>query len=202
VAPKRHTRRPGSSNRLRIIGGRWRGRRLSFPDAPGLRPTADRVRETLFNWLQTNLPGARVLDAYAGSGALGFEAASRGATEVLMLERDPRVVAALKHSRAELGAEGVHIRRGNALQCLAGDQGPWDLVFLDPPFGQGLAGQSLSAIRESNCLAPEGRVYLEVEADLDLRPDLEGWRILRDRRAGDVRYLLLAAESPDDTPAP
>ncbi len=196
MAPKRHPRRPGSSNRLRIIGGRWRGRRLSFPDAPGLRPTADRVRETLFNWLQTRLPGARVLDAYAGSGALGFEAASRGAAEVLMLERDPRVVAALERSRAELGAEAVRIRRGNALQRLAQPtETPWDIVFLDPPFGQDLAHKSLSAIRESGALAPEGLVYLEVEAGLDLAPLLADWTVLRDKRAGEVRYLLLGLPS-------
>ncbi len=196
MAPKRNARRPGSSNRLRIIGGRWRGRRLSFPDAPGLRPTADRVRETLFNWLQTRLPGARVLDAYAGSGALGFEAASRGAAEVLMLERDPRVVTALERNRAELGAEAVRIRRGNALQRLAEPPGtPWDIVFLDPPFGQDLAHKSLSAIRESGALAPEGLVYLEVEAGLDLAPLLDDWTVLRDKRAGEVRYLLLSLPS-------
>ncbi|RMG58216.1 MAG: 16S rRNA (guanine(966)-N(2))-methyltransferase RsmD [Gammaproteobacteria bacterium] len=193
-------KRPGGSNRLRIIGGRWRGRRLVFPDAAGLRPTPDRVRETLFNWLQSRVPGARVLDAFAGSGALGFEAASRGAGQVLMIERAPRVLRALEHSRDELGAEAVEIRRGNALEYLSHCEDPWDLILLDPPFGQGLAEKSLYAIRESGCLSPEGRVYLEVERQLPLDAALDGWQVLHDRQAGDVRYLLLAQQEQDSSP--
>lgn len=181
-------RRPGARNELRIIGGQWRGRRLSFVEAPGLRPTPDRVRETLFNWLQAVIPGARCLDLYAGSGALGFEAASRGAGEVVMVEREPRVCARLRENARCLGAE-VSIVQGGAEAYLR-QAAPFDVVFLDPPFHQGLVELSLRALAEGGLLRPGGRVYIEAEAELGEPPLPAGWTLLRSKRAGEVGYHL------------
>lgn len=182
-------RRPGARNELRIIGGRWRGRRLSFLDAPGLRPTPDRVRETLFNWLQALIPGARCLDLYAGSGALGFEAASRGAGEVVMVERKPQVCARLRENARRLGAE-VNIVQACAQAYLRAAATPFDVVFLDPPFHQGLVAASLRALVEGGLVRPGGRVYIEAEAGLGEPPLPAGWTLLRSKRAGEVGYHL------------
>ena len=125
-------------NSLRIIGGRYRRRILRFPDSEGLRPTPDRVRETLFNWLGQELDGERCLDLFAGSGALGFEAASRGAAHVVMVEQAPKVLAALQENAKMLrDPPGVEIIRGDALQYLASTKSKFDLIFLDPPFNKG-----------------------------------------------------------------
>ena len=141
--PPSRTAAPGS---VRIIGGRWRGSKLPVASAPGLRPTSDRARETLFNWLQPMLPGARVLDLFAGSGALGLEALSRGAREVLLVERDPQLAQSLRVTCARLGAGGpATALRAGALQLLrAALQRRFDLVFPDPPFGSGAAGAALA----------------------------------------------------------
>ncbi len=180
---------------MRIIGGAWRRRWLPVADAPGLRPTADALRETLFNWLQPVLPGARVLDLYAGTGALGFEAASRGAQSVLLVERDRRVAGGLEQAGEVLGATSVEVRCADAARFLeAGPDaaGPFHVVFLDPPFERGLLGPALQALLEGNWLAPGARVYAELEAHRDLA-EVVGpkWRILRERTAGQARGLLL-----------
>ncbi len=150
----------GGRHQVRIVGGQWRSRLLPVADQPGLRPTPDRVRETLFNWLGQDLSGWRCVDAFAGSGALGFEAASRGAPDVLMVERDPALVAALNAARMQLDAKAVRVQRGDglaALQQLA--PGSVDLVLLDPPFDSEVFAPAVRAA--ARAVAADGHVYLE-----------------------------------------
>ena len=147
-------------HQVRIVGGQWRSRLLPVADAPGLRPTPDRVRETLFNWLGQDLGGWRCVDAFAGSGALGFEAASRGAVDVQMVERDPALVTALKGVRTQLGAEAVHVQRGDGVAALAAlPAGSVDLVLLDPPFDSDVFERALQAA--ARAVGANGHVYLE-----------------------------------------
>lgn len=173
-------------NRVRIVGGAWRSRLISFPPAKDLRPTPDRVRETLFNWLGQDLSGKTCLDLFAGSGALGFEAASRGARRVVMVESDPAVFRALVASRAVLDASSVEVRRADALQFLAGDAGVYDVVFLDPPFRAGRWPQLAQVLPPR--LAPGALVYYESALPPDLPP---GWETVRQGQAGMVKYQLL-----------
>jgi len=186
---------------VRIVGGRWRGTKLAVPDRPGLRPTSDRVRETLFNWLLPLLPGARVLDAFAGSGALGLEAVSRGAAEAVLIERDPALAEALRAAVARLdAAERVQVVADDALRWLGRSPGPrFDLVFLDPPFAGdadgGLWARAWAAAEP--WLADEAWLYLECPAPagggagsdpaVEPRP---GWALHREGRTRDVRYAL------------
>jgi 16S rRNA (guanine(966)-N(2))-methyltransferase RsmD len=178
-------------SRLRIIGGTWRSRLIDFPAVPGLRPTPDRVRETLFNWLGQDLAGLACLDLFAGSGVLGLEAASRGAVHVTLVERDGRALAALKRNAAALGASAVEIRRADALEFLALSDRRFDVVFLDPPYGQGW----LERIEEplSRLLAPQAMVYAEAEREL---AGLGKWRRLKHRQAGQVHYHLFESDIP------
>lgn len=181
-------------NRVRIIGGAWRSRRITFPPAAGLRPTPDRVRETLFNWLGQDLTGRSCLDLYAGSGALGFEALSRGAAAVVMVERDRQAVQALRDNAARLGAANLEVAGTDALQFLRSDRRLFDVVFLDPPYGSGVLPGILRDLRAH--LAAEGRVYAESGGNLELPP---GWMTVREGRAGAVHYHLLAkAPHADD----
>jgi 16S rRNA (guanine966-N2)-methyltransferase len=177
-------------NEVRIIGGRWRRRKLRFPEAEGLRPTPDRVRETLFNWLRHDLEGARCLDLYAGSGALGFEAASRGAARVMQVESNPAAYAALEYNRGLLGALEVESIRADVARFLAGPAEAFDLVFLDPPFGQGLAVPTCVALETQGWLAPRAKIYLETERGATLEGLPPNWRLLRNGAAGDVAYYL------------
>jgi 16S rRNA (guanine966-N2)-methyltransferase len=179
------SQKPGRSNQVRIIGGQWRRRILHFPEVSGLRPTPDRVRETLFNWLGQRLDGMRCLDLFAGSGALGFEAASRGAIEVVMVERDRQAMAALKKNREMLGAAQIELIPAEGLAWLAGARGQFDLIFLDPPFGADLLPVALAGA--ATRLAPGGKIY----AEFGVRPDLEGWHVLREGRAGLSHFCLL-----------
>lgn len=180
------------NNRVRLIGGRHRGRRLQFPDARGLRPTADAVRETLFNWLQREIAGAACLDLFAGSGALGFEAASRGAALVTMVEGQARVARALQQNIALLQLEDViRLVHGDALRWLQGPTAGYDVVFLDPPFRQGLLQPAIGLLEQRGWLMPGALVYLEQDAH-GPRPRLPGnWRIMRSKRAGQAAYQLL-----------
>ncbi len=190
--------RPGAArNRLRIIGGDWRSRVVHFPDAAGLRPTPDRVRETLFNWLGQRLDGLACIDLFAGSGALGFEARSRGASRVTMIERDRRVCEQLRRSLAELGAEGVEVVQGDAIAWLARSGGTYDVAFVDPPYASGLAGPALAALEPH--LAPGARVY--VEAAEAPAPPSPAWTCRREARAGAVKFALFEYR-PGDSPAP
>lgn len=172
-------------NQLRIIGGEYRRRILPFPDGEGLRPTPDRVRETLFNWLGQELYGQSCLDLFAGSGALGFEAASRGASRVVMVEMARPALAALQSNRALLQASAVEIVGADAIAWLARSSEQFDVVFLDPPFASELLPRALAAIAPR--LKPEGCVYIET-ADW---PELTGWEVLRQGKAGVVHYGLL-----------
>ena len=174
---------------VRLIGGRFKRSKLPVPDAPGLRPTPDRVRETLFNWLGQDLSGWRVLDAFAGSGALGFEAASRGAAAVTLLEHDARLVAGLSAVRQRLGAEAVTVLRAEALGWMArAPRAGFELVLLDPPFGAGLAAPALAAA--APLLAGHGFVYLETAAGDAPGPLPAGLEPLRELRAGAVLARL------------
>ena len=152
------------SQQLRIIGGQWRSRRLRFPAVEGLRPTLDRVRETVFNWLQFDVEGSRVLDAFAGSGALGFESLSRGAKEVIFLEKNPSAAIQLKDNLKLLEASNAQVWAGDALLWMQQNPEPFDLVFLDPPFRLNLLQPAIDALR----LLPGALVYIEHEAGLAL----------------------------------
>lgn len=178
---------------LRIVGGRWRGRRLRVPEAAGLRPTADRVRETLCNWLQADLPGARVLDLFAGSGALGLEALSRGAAEVVFVERSRRVADALRANLALLGEDGrATVVHGEARRYLTGAGRPFDAVFLDPPFRSAIIGPVLVALDRGAWIAEGGRVYVEFDRHSGPPVLPAGWGWLREKAAGGVGYGLVA----------
>ena len=190
---RKGSRGRGAVNQLRIIGGRWRGRKLAFPDLPGLRPTGDRLRETLFNWLAPTLEGSRCLDLFAGSGALGLEAASRGAARVVMVDRAPAAVRQLEAHRDTLAAEVVELVAGDALAYLNGAAEPFEVVFLDPPFGEGLLEPCCQALAEGGWLAPGAAVYLESERALGEPRLPEGWRIHRAKQAGEVAYYLAIA---------
>jgi 16S rRNA (guanine966-N2)-methyltransferase len=174
-----------SRNRVRIIGGQWRSRLVQFPDTPGLRPTPDRVRETLFNWLGQRLDGLACLDLFAGSGALGFEALSRGARRVVMVERDRATAAGLRASAKKLEAANLDIVESDALRYLENARERFDVVFIDPPYAQDLA--PLVMQRLDDHLAEGARVYAEGAKPIELPP---GWTALREDRAGAVRYGL------------
>lgn len=194
---RRRRNKPEAAHRqwVRIIGGRWRGRRLPVADADTLRPTKDMVRETLFNWLAPHLPGARCLDAFAGSGALGFEAASRGAGEVVMLESAPALCGVLREQARQLEAGQVRVQQADALMYLRGEPAPFDIVFLDPPFGEGLL-QPACELLAGGRLNPGARVYLEAPREEGL-PELPGhWRWLREKTAGEVAYGLARPLDP------
>ena len=179
-----------AAHEVRIIGGQWRRSLLPVPDLPGLRPTPDRVRETLFNWLGQDLTGWRVLDAFAGTGVLGFEAASRGAASVQMLERETRLVAGLVASKAKLGATDVTITQADALAWMKRAPAQFDLVFLDPPFDANLFESALAA--SLHCVVPQGWIYLEAPAPFDAASLAErGLELYRHSRAGAVHAHLL-----------
>ncbi|MEY4978575.1 MAG: Ribosomal small subunit methyltransferase [Pseudomonadota bacterium] len=187
--------RTSAPHEVRLIGGLWKRSKLPVPDLPGLRPTPSRVRETLFNWLGQNLTGWRCLDAFAGSGALGFEAASRGAAEVLLIEQNPSLCHTLNQNKTRLSAHTVQVQRGDGLAALRQRAGQgWDVVFLDPPFQQGnndeLVRNALAAARDM--LAPEGLIYLE--APRPWQPDelaSLGLHTQRLGQAGQVAFHLL-----------
>jgi 16S rRNA (guanine966-N2)-methyltransferase len=185
-------------SQLRVIGGCWRGRKLAFAPLPGLRPTPDRVRETLFNWLAPVIHGARCLDLFAGSGALGLEAASRGAQECVLVERDAEAVRVLGEQVSRLGAVQVQVVGADAVHWLYGVARPFDIVFLDPPFRAGPLQECIDLLETRGWLAPVAWIYLETGHDT--QPELPAsWELYRDRRAGQVRYRLV--RRADATPA-
>jgi 16S rRNA (guanine(966)-N(2))-methyltransferase RsmD len=170
----------------------WRSRLIDVTGIPGLRPTPDRVRETLFNWLGQTLDGLVCLDLFAGSGILGFEAASRGAATVTLVEQDPRAHAALRSNAEKLAATQVEIVRGNALEFIVSTTRQFNVVFADPPYRQGLIEQIMPLL--GRVMFPGGLVYAEAEMPLD---PLEGWHVLKRGRAGQVHFHLL--ERPETT---
>ena len=188
----RSTTAPRPAGEVRLIGGQWKRSKLAVPDRPGLRPTPDRVRETLFNWLGQDLSGLQVVDAYAGSGALGFEAASRGASRVVLIEHDAALVHTLLAASQRLGAtDRVQVQRADAQAWLRGQPAQaWDLVLLDPPFGLGLDGPALLAARR--VIRDDGWIYLESGQPLDeAGAAAAGLRLHRNGRAGLVHFHLL-----------
>ncbi len=190
-----------SSNQLRLIGGIHRGRKLAFADTEGLRPTPDRVRETLFNWLMPILPGARCLDLFAGSGALGLEAVSRGAAEVVMVDRLPRVVDQLRDNLQILRVDNARVIQADALQYLAGPARAFDIVFLDPPYRSGLLPDCLTRLDEGGWLKAHAWIYLEADHK-DGLPELPpGWVVYRSKQAGQVGYHLLRKQDMSGLPA-
>lgn len=187
---KHHARaNHASAGRVRIIGGRWRGTRLPVVERPGLRPTADRVRETLFNWLAPSLAGARVLDLFAGTGALGIEAVSRGAAHAVLVEHDLGAAQALRDTAARLpGGDALDVVQADAMAWLhAQPEGAFDIAFVDPPFDANLWGGVLPALAPK--IAAEGWLYVEapVEAAPALPPE---WTLHREGRTREVRYAL------------
>ncbi len=191
-APMNKPPRPSrgeAAGSVRIIGGRWRGTRLQVPHKPGLRPTSDRVRETLFNWLMPVLPGAKVLDLFAGSGALGLEAVSRGAASARLVEADPQLAQALESTAARLGASAeVQVRQGDALAWLgAGDGERYDIAFVDPPFGANLWPAVLGLLPAR--MAADAWLYLESPADHTPLLPAE-WALHRESGTREVRYAL------------
>ncbi|RYD15457.1 MAG: 16S rRNA (guanine(966)-N(2))-methyltransferase RsmD [Lysobacteraceae bacterium] len=188
MTAKRGSRPATGAGSLRIIAGRLRGSRLAVPDAPGLRPTPDRVRETLFNWLAPWIEGARCLDLYAGTGALGIEALSRGARECVFVERDRTLQQQLRDNLARLRVEGASVVGADALGFLAGPPRGFDLVFVDPPFDADLWQEAARRL-EQGWLAPSALIHVEAPADasLSLPPQ---WQLHRQARAGAVAHAL------------
>ncbi|EHK61067.1 16S rRNA (guanine(966)-N(2))-methyltransferase RsmD [Halomonas sp. M1] len=175
--------------KLRIIGGDFRRRQLPVLDHPGLRPTPDRVRETLFNWLGQQLYGTQVLDLFAGTGALGIEALSRGASQVIFVERDAQVATLIRDNLASLGAPQGEVVTADALTFLGSLGQPADVVFLDPPFHQGLAAPCCAALEAGGWLAQEATIYLETEQTLT--PEVPAnWQLHRETRAGESTARL------------
>jgi len=179
------------SNQVRIIAGQWRGRKLSFPEAHGLRPTPDRIRETLFNWLAPLIPGACCLDLFAGSGALGFEAASRGAARVVMVDHNPDIVRALRLNQQLLCADVIEILEQEAGNYLSARSGQFDLVFLDPPFKDPtLLAKSMRMLTDSGSLKEGARIYLEIPAKAPEPLIPKCWAVEKQKKAGQVAYRL------------
>ena len=177
---------------LRIIGGTWRGRKLRFPASAAIRPTPDRVRETLFNWLGPATQGAHCLDLFAGSGALGLEALSRGAAHVTFIEQDAAAAQALRTLLAEWQAGDARVERADALRYLAGASRQFDIVFLDPPFGSDLLARAAVLLEERHWLKSGARIYVECAAREGLPALPRSWQPLKAKQAGEVGYHLFA----------
>ncbi|KUJ71309.1 16S rRNA (guanine(966)-N(2))-methyltransferase RsmD [Thiomicrospira sp. WB1] len=192
-------RTPGhqAGGQIRLIGGDWRGHKLPVLSADGLRPTSDRVRETLFNWLQFELPGSQLLDAFAGTGALGLEALSRGAQSVTLVEAFAPAAAQLQANLARLpgASERATVLQRSVLDWLASsrpnDRAPFDGVFLDPPFEQGLMQPTLNALFQNNWLSDQAWLYLEQEKHLDWPVLLQGWALVKEKTTSQVRFGLV-----------
>jgi len=175
---------------LRIIAGQWRSRKIHFPDLPQLRPTPDRVRETLFNWLMPVIDGARCLDLFAGSGALGLEALSRGASEVVFVDRDRQVQAYLNDTFKLLKTEQGRVIQADALDYLAGAASGFDIVFLDPPYQSDLLLPCCQALEAGHWLNPNAYIYIESSSTMPTGELPGHWQVLREKTAGQVAYRL------------
>ena len=195
-------RKQGSTSkagRLRIVAGNWRSRLLDIADVEGLRPTSERIRETLFNWLAPHIHGARCLDLFAGTGALGLEALSRGAASAVFVERDAVAEQRLRNNVDLLGADNAEIVSGDARDFLRSDSaGPFNIVFLDPPFAGNLLGETCRLLVESCQLADGALIYLEDEGSREETELPQGWKVLKQKTAGNVRYMLARAGEDDE----
>jgi 16S rRNA (guanine966-N2)-methyltransferase len=186
-------------NELRIIGGKWRGRRIRFPSVEGIRPTPDRVRETLFNWLQHVIAGSRCLDLFAGSGALGLEALSRGAGQVVFVDRERAVIEQLRQTLKVLGATGAQLLALDAQHYLDGDAQPFDVVFLDPPFTAEYLPEICATLESRGWLSARAHIYIEQPSHAGSPALPAGWNLLKSGHAGEVGYHL--AQRADGSPA-
>jgi len=187
-------KRVANNNSLRIIGGIWRSRRIHFIDSPEIRPTPDRVRETVFNWLAAYIHGAKCLDLFAGSGALGFEAKSRGARKVVLVEKDPHIAATLNEQKNLLSAQEndqqIEISNQNALTYLHSAKQPFDIIFLDPPFASDLIEQVVVVVIERQLLSENGLLYIESASHQELPEELKTLNCIREKITGEVRYAV------------
>ncbi len=188
-----------ANNSLRIIGGTWRSRRLQFIDSPKIRPTPDRVRETLFNWLANDIKGSLCLDLFAGSGALGFEAMSRGADRVTLVEEDARIAAMLSEQKELFDAQEIEIKNQNALTYLPNANQQYDLIFLDPPFYSDLLEKVIPIILKQKLLNANGLIYVESAAQQKMIQSLEilleSLYCIREKVSGEVRYALYKGDA-------
>ncbi|MFM5463613.1 16S rRNA (guanine(966)-N(2))-methyltransferase RsmD [Aeromonas simiae] len=192
--------RPGKSGFVRIISGQWRGRKLPVRDVEGLRPTTDRVKETIFNWLAPHIRDTRCLDLFAGSGGLGLEALSRYASQVTMIERDRGAAQQLRANLALLGSSAAEVIETDALSWLQGPARPFDLVFLDPPFRQELLLSACQLLEQGGWLAEGALIYLEREKEATPPALPATWRLLKDKQAGQVCYQLYLRETAHEAP--
>lgn len=192
---KKSGTRGSPSGRLRIVAGKWRSRLLPVADVAGLRPTSERVRETLFNWLSPDIEGARCLDLFAGTGALGFEALSRGAASVDFVDNAPAAAAQLREDLSLLPASGAGVHQADAFDYLARRRGGqrYDIVFLDPPFADDRYRELCRLLDEGGWLAPGALVYLEQDRKQSVPALPAGWRVRKEKTAGNVRYSLIEA---------
>lgn len=179
-----------SQSYIRIIGGRWRGRKLAFSAVDGLRPTTDRVRETVFNWLQFDIAQSRCLDLFAGSGALGLEAASRGAESVTLVEKNKQAVQHLDENCQLLAAENCRVILASAEQFIASQSDQYDIIFLDPPYKAKIWTDIADQLMARQLVAPSAYIYLECPAKGDLPTLPEQWQLKKDKKAGAIRYCL------------
>ncbi len=193
MPPKKQKSKP-NTGKLRIIGGSWRSRLLPVIEQEGLRPTTDRVRETLFNWLQGDIAGARCLDLFAGSGALGFEAASRGAAQVVMIEQSAAACGVLKKNVLTLQAQHIECYQADAMAWLKHNQQAFDLVFIDPPYASHLLQSACYLLEETGALSDHALIYLE-QASHEAQPELPpSWQMLKHKKAGQIGYYLAKRE--------
>lgn len=182
-----------ATGQIRLIGGQWRGRKLPVLNSIGLRPTGDRIKETLFNWLMFDIRQTRCLDLFAGSGSLGFEALSRGASEVVLVEKDTPVARQLVKNLASLAQAKGQVLNQDALQFLESAAQPFDVVFLDPPFHQQLLSQACQLLEANGWLSDNAKIYIEREQVAPLLPP--NWQLLKDKKAGQVSYQLYQREA-------
>ena len=198
MAKRKQSDKP-KGGRLRIVAGNWRSRLLDIADVEGLRPTSERIRETLFNWLSPHIHGASCLDLYAGTGALGLEALSRGASSTVFVERSLKAEKQLRMNAGLLDADGATVIGADALDYLQGRHNErFDIVFLDPPFAADLLDETCRLMAEQPLLAEGALVYLELDRDA-AEPKLpETWRVLKNKTAGNVRYILVKAGEDDE----
>ncbi|MEQ4633793.1 16S rRNA (guanine(966)-N(2))-methyltransferase [Providencia stuartii] len=187
-----------SLGQIRIIGGKWRGQKLPVRDSEGLRPTTDRIKETLFNWLMPIIREARCLDCFAGSGSLGFEALSRFADSVTFIELDKQNAQLLTENKARLQSDNANIINGNSLEILGQNGTPFDVVFIDPPFRKGLLSDTIQLLEKNQWLADESWIYVESEAESPLTDIPTNWQLHREKIAGQVAYRLFIRHSIEE----
>ncbi|WED26603.1 16S rRNA (guanine(966)-N(2))-methyltransferase RsmD [Vibrio sp. DW001] len=187
---KNNLQKKQSEGSIRIIAGLWRGRKLPVCNAEGLRPTTDRVKETLFNWIAQDVPHAKCLDLFAGSGGLGFEAASRQAKQVVMIELNVQAHKQLSQNITTLKTDSIDAIHSDSLSYLEKQGMPFDIVFIDPPFRKGLLEKSLKLLEENNWLAENAMIYIETEKELTLTGVPDNWSLYREKKAGQVSYRL------------